>query len=235
MNEMSKINIMLIPGIQGTGHFFSPLLRVLPDNFHSIVISYPDNILKSLEDHADYVAEHFPAGDIFIIAESFGGLVALMLLHRHPGKIQSIIFSATFSEALYPKFIYGASLIPGAPYLVKKMPVRILGYFLFRPYSDKNLEKLLKSGLPKIDPAGFKQRAKLVSEGYPYPDDYFSIPCLYLQSLRDRVVPHKSADWFASHFSPFELITFDAPHSLLQTRPRECAEKIINFIGRYKK
>lgn len=225
-----KINLILVPGIQGTGHFFNPLLAYLPPDVSCVVISYPENVLKSLEQYADYVAEHFPAGGAFVLAESFGGLVTLMLLHRHPDKVKGTIFSATFSKALYPWLIRGLSFIPGIEKLIRKAPVWFLNHFLFGPYADKDLASLLKKGLPGINPAGFKQRAKLISEGYPYPDDHFSIPCLYIQALHDRIVPGRSVDWFASHFSPFERITLAAPHSILQTRPRQCAEKIIEFL-----
>ena len=193
-----------MPGIDGTGIFFEPLIHALPQDIPVSVITYPPNAILSLEEHARFVAQHFPTDSVIIVAESFSGLVGLELLHLRPREVKGIVFSAAFAEPLHRTLIHGLSLIPGMETIVSKLPPSLLGRFLFGPFSNKELETLLVRGLPHIDTKCLKNRAGLIAAGYPLLDERFDIPCLYLQATRDQVVPQKAASWFADHFYSFE-------------------------------
>lgn len=227
-----NIHLVLMPGIDGTGIFFRPLLRALPPDIAPRVITYPDGGALSLAEHAGFVRELLPRNDVVLVAESFSGLVALMLLHDPPGQVKGVVFSAAFAEPLRRLLIRVATFLPGIPSLVKRLPAALLNHYLFAPRADEMLEELLCDALPRLSPAALTHRAGLVALGYPFPEERFAIPCLYLQAARDRVVPQKAADWFAEHFVNFELARFDAPHCLLQTRPRECADRIVRYVDR---
>jgi pimeloyl-ACP methyl ester carboxylesterase len=175
------------------------------------------------------VARRLSDEDTILVAESFSGLVALALLHERPARVKGVVFSAAFAEALYPVMLRMAVSIPGAASLAKRLPARFLNFFFFHSYADKALEKMLREALMRVGPDGLRQRAGLIAAGYPFPDDRFAVPCLYLQAAEDRVVPAGAADWFRSRFASFELLRLDAPHCLLQTRPSESAEAIMAF------
>jgi pimeloyl-ACP methyl ester carboxylesterase len=55
-------------------------------------------------------------------------------------------------------------------------------------------------------------------------------PVLCLRALRDRVVPAAAADWMAAHLPQAHIVNIDSPHMLLQTRPIECAQAILQFV-----
>ncbi len=219
-----------MPGIDGTGLFFEPLTDLLPPSLPVSVIKYPQDTCLSLDGHARFVAEHFPTENVIVVAESFSGLVGLELLRLKPRQVTGIVFSAAFAEPLHRTLIHGLSLIPGIGSVIKKLPVPLLGHFLFGSFSNKRLEALLVRGLHEIDPKCVKQRAGIIADGYPRLHDRFDKPCLYLQATRDRVVPPEAASWFAAHFTSFECVEFDAPHCLLQTKPVECSSTIADFI-----
>lgn len=225
-----KTGIVLMPGIDGTGIFFDPLVKTLPPDIPVSVITYPPGKIMSLDEHAEFVARHFPADNVVIVAESFSGLVGLALLHQKPKGVKGAIFSAAFAGPLHRHGIHGLSLIPGMESLIKKLPVTLFEHFLFGPFANSELRALLVRGLPGIDGKSLKQRARLTASGYPEPDEMFETPCLYLEAAHDRVVPPQAALWFADHFYTFEHARFDAPHCLLQTRPSECSARIVGFI-----
>jgi pimeloyl-[acyl-carrier protein] methyl ester esterase len=227
-----KTTVVLMPGIDGTGIFFEPLIHALPPDLPFSVITYPPNVILSLEEHARFAEQHMPPGNVVIVAESFSGLVGLELLRRHPDNVKGAVFSAAFAEPLHEKLIHGLSVIPALELLIKKVPVSLLDHFLFGPFSRTDLKALLARGIREIDVKCLKQRAQLVAAGYPYLEETFSTPCLYLGAARDRIVPHTASSWFAAHFEEFEHAVFDAPHCLLQTRPDECAAMIADFIER---
>lgn len=231
MVNPGAIRLVLMPGLDGTGTFFGPLVRALPPDVPRTVITYPGDKDLSLEDHADFVAARLTGEDTILVAESFSGLVALMLLHQRPASVKGVVFSATFGEPLHPFLIRTVASIPGAASLAKRLPARLLNVFLFHSHADKALEEMLRQSLLLAGSAGLRQRARLIAAGYPFPDDRFALPCLYLQATQDRVVPAGAADWFKSRFASFQLVRLDAPHCLLQTRPEESAEVIMAFTG----
>jgi len=219
-----------MPGLDGTGIFFRPLVRVLPPEVSPYVITYPAGGALSLTEYAHFISGQLPEDEVVLIAESFSGLVALTLLHDRPENVRGVVFSATFAEPLHRFLICAASMIPGTPSLLKGLPASLLNHFLFGSYASKTLGSLLRELLPRLSPQILKHRAGLIAAGYPFLNEQFDIPCLYLQAARDRVVPKRAARWFAEHFSSFELARFDAPHCLLQTKPVECAERIMEYV-----
>lgn len=225
-----RTGLVLMPGIDGTGIFFEPLVNSLPEDIPVSVITYPPGVVLSLEEHARFVAERFPADGVVIVAESFSGLVGLALLHLGPEAVKGAVFSAAFAGPLHRHLIHLLSCVPGMESLVTKLPVSLLEHFLFGPFSSNELRALLVRGLSEIDGKGLRQRARLTASGYPNPDESFLTPCLYLEAARDRVVPPQAASWFAGHFPHFVHERFDAPHCLLQTKPVECSAKIMEFI-----
>lgn len=227
--DPGAIRLVLMPGLDGTGICFGPLIRVLPPDVPRTVIAYPDDGSLSLKGHADFVAARLTGENTVLVAESFSGLVALMLLHARPASVKGIVFSATFAESLHPFLIRTAASIPGAASLAKRLPAWLLNVFFFHSYADRTLEEMLRTSLLQVGPAGLRQRARLIAAGYPFPDDRFAVPCAYLQAAQDRVVPAAAADWFRSRFASFQLVRLDAPHCLLQTRPPESAEAIMAF------
>lgn len=227
--DADTIRLVLMPGLDGTGICFGPLIHALPPDVPRTVVAYPDDENLSLGDHAGFVAARLTGENTILVAESFSGLVALMLLHERPAGVKGVVFSATFAEPLHPFLIRATGLVPGAASLVKRLPARLLNTFLFHSHACKALEDMLRKSLLKVGPTGLKQRARLIAAGYPFPDDRFAVPCLYLQAAQDRVVPAGAADWFRSRFASFDLVRFDAPHCLLQTIPGESAEEIMAF------
>lgn len=224
------IRLVLMPGIDGTGIFFRPFLGALPDNVSSYVITYPPAEALSLAEYARFVRRQLPEDDAVLVAESFSGLVALMVIHDRPENVRGVVFSAAFAEPLHHLFIAIASSIAHAPSMVLGMPASVMNFLLFGAYASKELKELLRETLSRFSPDALRHRAGLIASGYPFLDDRFDVPCLYLQASRDRLVPMHAARWFSGHFSYFELTRFEAPHCLLQTRPAECAERIMEYL-----
>ena len=72
------MKLVLLPGLDGTGLLFDPLLRILPSHFSSIVISYPPDEPLGYAELVPYVKSRIPANEDFVIvAESFSGPLAV--------------------------------------------------------------------------------------------------------------------------------------------------------------
>ena len=70
--------LILLPGLDGTGGMFGPLLAVLPAGVDARVIAYPPDQVLTQGQLAGRVADELAgAGAVVLVAESYSGVVAL--------------------------------------------------------------------------------------------------------------------------------------------------------------
>ena len=92
--------LILLPGLDGTGELFSPLLHYIPKEFESMPVRYPvtgdqdyDALLNWLE------AEHPAVGPTIVMAESFSSPLAVRYAARHPDAVRALVVCAGFLRA----------------------------------------------------------------------------------------------------------------------------------------
>src|SRR6516225_6852370 len=114
-------NLVLMPGLDGTGLLFERFVSALPRSIRTRIIEYP-KIAASLEEHAAVVAERLPVSRVVLLAESFSGIVALCLLRKHHVLAEKVIFVASFGRTprrslrmllpIFPALAWSIPLIP---------------------------------------------------------------------------------------------------------------------------
>lgn len=71
------MKLVLLPGLDGTGRLFEPLLRVLPFHFSPLVIAYPTHAALSYTELLRYIEQKMPCGeDYILLTESYSGPIA---------------------------------------------------------------------------------------------------------------------------------------------------------------
>jgi pimeloyl-ACP methyl ester carboxylesterase len=113
------VNLVLLPGLDGTGHLFRPFVAALSD-VDTQAVSYPNDKALSLDEHARWALRHLAGDKVVLVAESFSGLVALRVLQEAPSRIAAVIFAGAFAEPprplllrLTPLASRAAPLMPG--------------------------------------------------------------------------------------------------------------------------
>jgi pimeloyl-ACP methyl ester carboxylesterase len=91
------VELVMLPGLDGTGRLFRPLVATL-SGVEAKVVSYPNDKALSLDEHARWVIRHLPDGKAALLAESFSGLVALRVLQEALSRIAAVIFVGAFAE-----------------------------------------------------------------------------------------------------------------------------------------
>jgi pimeloyl-ACP methyl ester carboxylesterase len=122
--------LVLMPGLDGTGKLFQPLVGSLPASIRCSVAAYPTDHKLSIRQMARRVAATLPPGPLVLLAESFSGLVALALLHQRVASIRAVIFCAAFAGPPRPLLLGAASRVPASGRLMQAAPsvmVRALG------------------------------------------------------------------------------------------------------------
>jgi pimeloyl-ACP methyl ester carboxylesterase len=92
------MNILLLPGLDGTGRLFEPLVRYAPEWASCTVARYPADRELSYPECADLVsAEFLPDAPFVIVAESFSGPVAILTASKRPPNLKGLVLFNTFA------------------------------------------------------------------------------------------------------------------------------------------
>ena len=219
---------MLLPGLDGTGLFFEPLLKALPSSHAVRVISFPTDKMLGYEQLSVLVTSHLPDGPIILLGESFSGPLAAIIAHENQTWIRGLILAASFVSSPKPRFLRHFLPFPGLPQLGKKLArLALLGR-----YSNPEIVGLLKQIIPGLPARLVRFRAELVlNADYGIQLQSTRCPVLILNASEDFLVSQRSAQQLKKLRPDAIVATLPAPHMLLQTRPKECAKEISNFIA----
>lgn len=220
-----ELNAALLPGLDGTGILFRPLLAALPGDIRPGVITYPADCVLSLPEHARLALRQLPPGKSMLVAESFSGLVALAMLMEAPSRIGGIIFVGAFAEPPRPFLMKFAPAISRFGATLHSAPSFLLRRFCLGTDATPDQLNLLREALASVSPAVLAHRLTLAGKRHNFKGP-FAVPCRYIQASHDLLVPAGAASWFGERFASFRLEIVQGPHFLLQTRPRECAQLI---------
>ena len=93
------MRLMLLPGMDGTGRLFGPLLRILPQGLEVTVFAYPPDRPCGYAELLPLVEAAVPEGGEFVVlGESFSGPLALLLAARRPRGLRGVILCASFAR-----------------------------------------------------------------------------------------------------------------------------------------
>ena len=94
------VQIILLPGMDGAGSLFDPLLQCLSADTQAKVVSYPDQVHLSYRQLEELVVGQLPvSGKYIIVAESFSGPLALRVAERVVGDgcLEAVVLVASFA------------------------------------------------------------------------------------------------------------------------------------------
>ena len=225
------VELVLLPGLDGTGLLFRPLVAALADA-RTKVVAYPNDNALSLDEHARWVIRLLPGEKVVLLAESFSGLVALRVLQEAPSRIAAVIFVGAFAEPPRPLLLRLAPVVSRAGPLMRNTPAFLLRQFCLGRDATVAQLNLLREALATVPPRVLANRLATIGARQYWGKAKFGAPCLYLQASEDRLVPASAAEWFRGRFDRFELERIEGPHFLLQGKSRECAQRISEFSAR---
>lgn len=105
------MNIILLPGLDGTGELFEELIPCLGDN-QVHIIALPQEGEQTYKSLTSYVTKQLPREDFILVAESFSGPIGVLLSQSGLQNMKGIIFVATFLTPLKKFLIAITKLLP---------------------------------------------------------------------------------------------------------------------------
>jgi pimeloyl-[acyl-carrier protein] methyl ester esterase len=218
----------MLPGLDGTGMLFAPLLRALPYGMHVKVIAYPASDKMGYEELCDFCADQLPDGPVVVLGESFSGPVATLLAHRFPDRVKGLILAASFVSAPLPGFVAPLLHLPGILHFAKKFA----RFPLIGLRSEPEVTKLLAKTVSDLPTPLLRFRALQVMHAN-YSEQFRRAACsvLVLHGSQDVLVSAKRAKKMCKMRPNAKLSVLDGPHMLLQVKPLECAAEIAGFYA----
>jgi pimeloyl-[acyl-carrier protein] methyl ester esterase len=227
---MTPISLVLLPGLDGTGILFAPLLAAIPPSIKPIVVSYPQDRHLLDQELLPLVLERLPRdGPFILLGESFSGPLAVMVAEQRPAGLVGFILCASF--VVNPRPIIGTVFgFCARPFLFRLFPLMQRTKAKVGRYSTSELGRLLAEVHARVNPHVMAARLRMVfrvdvREAFRACE----LPMLYLAGGRDWVVPSRNVR-VAQRINPrMRRVTIDSPHMVLQTQAEQCAKAIECF------
>jgi pimeloyl-[acyl-carrier protein] methyl ester esterase len=224
------MKLVLIPGLDGTGDLFAPFVEALPA-IDCQVIAYPPDREMDYAQHEAWVRDRLPsAGDYVLLAESFSGPVGVAIAAAPPAGLRGLILCCTFATNPLPVFGPLARLIAAFPAM--RIPPALFAPFLYSGHGTAELRRAPAQAMAKVSPRALRARvAAILAVDYLARMREVQVPVRYLRATRDRLVPLSAFKRIKTANPSTELLTFEAPHFLLQTVPHAVASEVSSFLG----
>lgn len=218
--------IVLLPGLDGTGDLFDPLAARLSDGFTLKVVRYPNDPTLGYAGYAELVRTVIGTREVFLLGESFSGPIAVRVATQLGRQIKGLMLAATFLKSPRPGWLIrqGARADPEAT------PKKIRDAFLMGSYGDDELRKKVDQIVHNLSRPVREARLRAIAE-VDVRDDFAKLDCpvLALHGREDWLVPMRAMQKAISRKGGARMIAFPAAHMLLQTSADEAAMEIRAF------
>lgn len=224
------MKLILLPGLDGTGKLFQPLINELPSNIEHQIISYPENDCLSLKDLEAYVIERLPKTENFILlAESFSGPIGYLIAKRNLDNMKGIFFVATFLQNPNKTLLILNKLLPFSVLLKLPIPNLIIKQIFFSKDTENHVISLFKETIKNLNSNVISFRLNEISK-LSLELDKIEIQSFYIQALNDKLVTRNCLSSFTDISDSLKMLRIAGPHFILQTQPQQCAEFIASEI-----
>ncbi|MEK7469917.1 MAG: alpha/beta hydrolase [Planctomycetota bacterium] len=224
------MHLVLLPGMDGTGRLFEPILGCFPPGLRTVVVAYPPDIAR-YDDLMPIVRAALPPDDPFVIVgESFSGPLAVRVAAGNPRGLRALVLIASFVRppARWPFPALRAAVVGPS---VAVVPWRVQARFLLGRNPDPQLLARVREVVGSVPSATMAGRIReVLREDVSGAVAGVRGPILYLRASRDAIVPRR-CDFLIAELAPHARIEeIDGPHLLLQASPGLAAASITAFV-----
>lgn len=222
---------MLLPGMDGTGDLFAPLISRLSQGFTPQVVAYPDND-ATYDQHISEVRALLPTNRPYLlVAESYSGPVAVAVAAQQPSGLVGVVLCASFLRCPSATIARINRLLRMAPPV--RVPAALMIPFVLGGYATTSLRRLVSTSVRKVSPRTLLSRLSNIARvDVSVSAKRVAVPCLYLRASSDRLVPSANGEAVRKAINSTQVVDLAGPHFLLQSNPAEAANEIETFSRR---
>jgi len=226
------LHALLLPGIDGSGRLFQPLLDAGPRRFAPLVVPLPADAPLGYDEYLDVVRARLPRrGRFAILAESFSGPLAVRLAAERPPGLAALILAATFlHRPLSPWLAPLAPLVGPSLFALPLLPIAIRLVLTGLDAPDAVVEAV-RSATAAVPARVMARRAHEALEVDVRADlAGTEVPLLYIGPKGDRLLRTDVVEDVLAARPDAEAVLLDGPHTILQVRPQASLACIEEFL-----
>jgi pimeloyl-ACP methyl ester carboxylesterase len=222
--------LILLPGLHGTRHLFTPLLEIVPPEISTRVIEHPTHecctyteLFRRLESQLETEPR------VVLLAESFSGPLAIQYAVKYPHKVHAVILCVSFAGPPVPRLL--CYLATPVIWLRCPIPGIAIRTFLSGFRAPASLVRQTRHAIRQVHPRVLAHRVRQVA--WINVADALKrcpVPILCLTAARDRLIGSRSTRKIRRLRPGISIQTIDAPHLLLQTQPAKVWQHIQSFL-----
>lgn len=227
-----KAKLVLLPGLDGTGNLFEPLLTVLPSYLEPCIISYPTESVLGYKDLQFYIMGKLPRTKRFVLlAESFSGPIALNIAATKQQNLLALILVATFVQNPFGILPCGFNSIVSSLLFRLPFPRQFVRKFLMGNNTPDEFIQTFFDALKLVNPKVLANRLhSALNVDARQALLNCSVPILYLFATQDKLVTKRSLRIILKLNPNVKNVSINAPHMLLQCAPTLASNAIIDFL-----
>ncbi len=233
MASSTQHHLVLLPGLDGTGDLFDPLLSVLPPTFQASVVRFPPDRLISHWELLGCIRSVIPWDHPYVlVAESAAGPLALKFVEAQRQDIRAVVLCASFVSKPTPPARSWIPPLLTKPWLAQAPTAQAVRKYLLGEDAPDPLVERATDALRSLKPEVWAARAQMVFLA----DARQALrscekPILYLQATEDQFVGGAALEEIKLLKPSVKTAAVKGPHGLLQRSPREAIAAIGTFLA----
>ncbi len=223
---------ILLPGLDGSGRLFGPLLAAGPRAFDPEAVSFPPDRPLGYGELADLVRPRLPRGRFVLLAESVSGPLAVRLAAERPRGLAALVLAATFLHRPLDALLHPVRGLVGARLFGAPMPAPVVRHFMAGPDAPAAIVAEVQRAVAAVRAEVLAHRA-----GEALRVDArdalagVDVPILFLAPTRDRLIRRDAYEDVLALRPDAEVARVDAPHRVLQRCPHASLARIAEFLA----
>ena len=231
--DEERLTLLLLPGMDGTGELFAEFAKLLPGWIEPRLVSYPRDRKLSYDQLLEIVGSALPANRPFVVlAESFSTPLAVRFAAEKPKGLLALVLCAGFVSPPRRGALRRVALILAPVLFAFGLPESVCRHFLVGDSAPRSLVDGVRATVSSVPVGVLAHRLRSVLSCTGKRElQTISIPLLYLSGLEDRLVRSVSFEEIQQAKPDARLASIEAPHLILQAKPREAVGVVIRFLG----
>jgi pimeloyl-ACP methyl ester carboxylesterase len=223
---------ILLPGIDGSGRLFAPLLAARPRAFEAEPVSFPPDRPLGYDELATLVRARLPRARFVLLAESFSGPLAVRLAAERPRGLCALILAATFLHRPLDPLLHPVRGLVGARLFGLPMPAAVVRHFMAGPDAPDAIVAEVQRAVAAVRAEVLAHRSsealRVDARGALAGVE---VPILFLAPTRDRLIRRDAHEDVLALRPDAEVALVDAPHMILQRCPHASLAFIEEFLA----
>ena len=222
---------IFLPGMDGTGDFFTPVIKEMPRDDTCVVVRYPKTRVCDRSELYSIAREALPDfEDYILVAESFSGPFVIELASQKPKRMQGLVLVTTFADSPVRGPVKLLVRMFGPLAIMLTPPAFAIRGLLTGQDSTEEQVEFVQSVLRSVKPSALAARlTSVLGSDVAALLPHIKIPTLIIGATHDRLVPRQVTEQLRINITGARLEWLDAPHLALFMRPKLGAEALRKF------